>query len=62
MLIKLLTGLALLLVVEGLMPFVNPNGFRRYLAGLLSMPDTTLRLAGLISMVAGVVLLLLISA
>ncbi len=43
------------------MPFVNPNGFRRYMARLTQLPDGALRLAGLVSMVLGLVLLLIVN-
>ncbi len=54
---ELLTAVALLLVVEGVMPFVNPGGVRRALLALSEMNDGTLRLIGLTSIVIGVVLL-----
>ena len=57
----LLTGLALVLVIEGLMPFANPGGFRRYLLTLAQQPDGSLRTAGLISMLIGVGLLYLVN-
>jgi len=53
----LLAALALLMVVEGIIPFLSPSGFRRSLAKLLQMDDRALRLMGLFSMLAGVVLL-----
>jgi len=48
---------ALYLVLEGLMPFANPGGMKRALAQLSQLDDRTLRIAGLLSMVAGAVLL-----
>lgn len=56
----LLTALALLLVIEGILPFLNPAGLRKTLAVMSQMDDRTLRIAGLVSMVAGAVLLTLI--
>ncbi len=53
----LLVALALLLVVEGIMPFLNPSGMRRILVQISQMDDRSLRFAGLTSMVLGVVLL-----
>ena len=48
---------ALYLVLEGLMPFANPNGMKRALAQLSHLDERTLRIAGLVSMIAGAVLL-----
>jgi uncharacterized protein YjeT (DUF2065 family) len=48
---------ALYLVLEGLMPFLNPAGMKRVLATLAVMPDGTLRVVGLVSMLAGCALL-----
>ena len=53
----LLSAVALLMVLEGLLPFANPRGSRRTMAMLAQMPDDKLRLAGLVSMVAGLLLL-----
>jgi uncharacterized protein len=48
---------ALYLVLEGLMPFLNPAGMKRTLLQLAQLEERTLRIAGLVSMVAGAVLL-----
>ena len=48
---------ALYLVLEGLMPFANPNGMKRALAQLSQLDERTLRIAGLVSMIAGAALL-----
>lgn len=53
----LLSAIALLMVIEGLLPFANPRGSRRTMAMLAQMPDEKLRLAGLVSIIAGLVLL-----
>jgi len=57
---ELLSALALVLVIEGLMPFANPAGWRRLLVRVSGMDDRALRLAGLVSMLAGVGLLYLV--
>jgi len=56
----LLTALALVLVIEGITPFMNPSGLRRMLALVAQMDDATLRAVGLTSMVCGVLLLYLV--
>ena len=53
----LLAALALVLVIEGILPFVNPRSMRRMLATVDQLDDRTLRLIGLISMICGVVML-----
>lgn len=50
-------AVALLLIVEGVLPFLNPAGLRRMLLVLAQMTDAQLRFAGLTSMLLGVVLL-----
>jgi hypothetical protein len=51
---------ALYLVLEGLLPFASPGGMKRALAQLSQLDDRVLRVAGLLSMVAGAVLLYLV--
>ena len=53
----LLTAFALYLVLEGIIPFINPAAFKRYMASLVQMEDRALRYVGLGSMGAGLVLL-----
>jgi uncharacterized protein YjeT (DUF2065 family) len=55
----LLAALALFLVLEGIIPFLSPQGMKRALAKLLDIGDRELRIAGLGSMIAGVLLLFL---
>ncbi|HEY9198034.1 MAG TPA: DUF2065 domain-containing protein [Gammaproteobacteria bacterium] len=60
MLDDLLAALALMLVVEGILPFLNPAALRRTLESVGQMDDRSLRIMGLMSMLAGVVLLYLV--
>jgi uncharacterized protein YjeT (DUF2065 family) len=48
---------ALYLVLEGVLPFVNPAAAQRLMAKLADTPPKQLRWGGLISMVAGLALL-----
>jgi uncharacterized protein YjeT (DUF2065 family) len=48
---------ALYLVLEGILPFVNPAAAQRLMAKLASTERAQLRWGGLISMVAGLALL-----
>jgi hypothetical protein len=51
---------ALYLVLEGLMPFLNPGAMKRTLLQLAGLEERTLRMAGFASMVAGALLLYLV--
>lgn len=56
----LLAALALYLVLEGMLPFLSPQGMKRFLASLTGLADRQLRLLGLASMVCGLILLYLV--
>ncbi|QPF74903.1 DUF2065 domain-containing protein [Roseateles sp. DAIF2] len=53
----LLGALALMLVIEGLMPLLNPRGWRQVFARVLAMSDGQIRFIGLASLLAGLALL-----
>ena len=53
----LAAAFALYLVLEGLLPFLNPGGVKRVFASLIQLPDATLRVVGLAGMLAGLLLL-----
>lgn len=55
----LLSALALMLVIEGLLPFVSPGAWRRVFERAIRLTDGQLRFFGLTSMVIGLVLLAL---
>jgi uncharacterized protein YjeT (DUF2065 family) len=54
-------AMALMLVVEGIWPFLSPNGMRRMLLMAAQQENHALRVGGLISMLGGVVLLYLVN-
>lgn len=54
---ELLIGFCLMLVIEGVMPFMYPQRWRRMVQQLSQIDDATLRLFGLLSMLVGVALL-----
>jgi len=56
----LLAALALVLVIEGIWPFLSPDGLRRALLLMAEQNDRSLRGAGLVSMLLGVGLLYLV--
>lgn len=51
---------ALMLVLEGILPFASPHAFRDMLRMVGEMDDRTLRYGGLVSMLAGLALLYLV--
>lgn len=53
-------ALALVLVIEGVLPFINPNGMRNVWQQMVQMDDKSLRIAGLVSMIAGLIVLSLV--
>ena len=56
----LLAALALVLVIEGMIPFLNPGFLRRMLETASQLDDRTLRMTGLASMLGGIVMLYLV--
>ena len=56
----LAAALGLLLVIEGILPFLNPGAVRRTLQQISATDDGVLRAAGAASMLAGVLVLWLV--
>ena len=56
----LLAALALVLVIEGMVPFLNPQSLRRMLETVSQLDDRTLRVTGFISMLCGLLLLYIV--
>lgn len=54
------TAVALVLLIEGLVPFVSPAGWRRMFAQLVQLRDGQIRFFALMSIVAGALMLVLI--
>jgi len=52
----LLGALALMLVFEGLLPLLNPRGWRGVFERVLRMSDGQIRFIGLMSVLAGLLL------
>jgi len=57
----LLTAVALMLVIEGLLPFINPAAWRRMFEQALRMNDGQVRFLAMSSMVVGIVLLIFLT-
>jgi uncharacterized protein YjeT (DUF2065 family) len=56
----LLAALAIVCIIEGIMPFINPAGMKRLLAKLAAMEERELRFAGLIGLLLGLTVLFLV--
>jgi uncharacterized protein len=56
----LLTALALMLVIEGVLPFLMPAVWRQTFRKLTEMSDGQIRFIGLTSMLAGLLLLYIV--
>ena len=56
----LLGALAIVFVLEGVMPFMHPLGTKRLMAKLSSMAERELRLAGFFSILAGLLILFVV--
>jgi uncharacterized protein len=58
----LFAAVALYLVLEGVLPFLNPQAMKRVLTAMATFSDRRLRLWGLASMAGGLLLLFLVRA
>lgn len=53
----LIGALALMLVIEGLLPFLSPGSWRQVFERAIRMTDGQIRFIGLISLAVGLILL-----
>ena len=51
------TAVALMLVFEGIFPFLSPDGWRNKMAQILALHDGQIRFFGLVCVVAGLLML-----
>jgi hypothetical protein len=58
----LLMALALMLIVEGALPFLAPSLWREMFRRIIQMTDGQIRFIGLTSMLLGIAVLLLVAA
>ena len=54
---NLIPALALVLVIEGMLPFLSPRGWRDAMSQAAQLPDNVLRTIGFVSMMAGLIIL-----
>jgi len=57
---ELLSAVALVFILEGILPFVNPDAMKKVFLAALQMDNTTLRFVGISSMLFGVLLLYIV--
>jgi uncharacterized protein len=58
----LLSAVGLVLVIEGLLPFVNPAGAKRTFESIAKLPERELRVGGVVAVGAGLLILFLVRA
>jgi uncharacterized protein len=56
----LFAALAIVCIIEGIMPFINPSAMKRLLARMASVEEREMRIAGLLSMLAGLAILYMV--
>jgi uncharacterized protein len=56
----LFAALAIVCIIEGIMPFINPSAMKRLLARMASVEEREMRIAGLVSMLAGLAILYIV--
>jgi uncharacterized protein len=57
---EILTAVALVLVIEGMLPFVRPGRYKQLVAQIVRLSDNQLRTVGLVSMIVGLLLLFVV--
>jgi uncharacterized protein YjeT (DUF2065 family) len=57
----LAVAFALLFIIEGMIPFVSPNRWRKLVVTVAQQSDSSMRVVGLVSMLFGLGLLYLIN-
>lgn len=57
---EFLTAISLVMVIEGLLPFLSPAGFKKSMRMISEMDNNALRWMGLLSMFGGLALLYIV--
>jgi len=58
----LFVALSLVMVIEGIMPFISPAKYKEFLLNLQNLDDAAVRKMGLIMMIVGVISVCLLKA
>jgi len=56
----LFSALALVMIIEGIIPFISPQGYKKSMQQMLAMPESKLRVVGLSLMLVGAISLFFI--
>lgn len=57
----LIVALCLVLVIEGVLPFLSPGSWRKMVLNVVQLDDRSMRIMGLVSMLIGVGVLCLVN-
>ncbi|MDA1064140.1 MAG: DUF2065 domain-containing protein [Proteobacteria bacterium] len=57
---EIFTAVALLLVIEGMLPFIRPDRYKQLVAQIAQLSDNQLRNFGLVAMIAGLLMLFIV--
>ena len=55
----ILTAVAIILIIEGVVPLVSPQTCKKMMSSIAKLNNTTLRILGLVALILGVVILYL---
>ncbi len=58
---QLAVAIAMVFVIEGIMPFIAPGRWRKLVDSMARLDDRTMRSMGLVSMMLGLVLMYLVN-
>jgi uncharacterized protein len=56
----LFAALAIVCVIEGIMPFINPTGMKRLLSRIAALEDREMRIGGFVLMALGLTILFVV--
>jgi uncharacterized protein YjeT (DUF2065 family) len=56
----LFAALAIVCIIEGITPFINPTGMKRLLLRIASLEDRDMRIAGFVLMALGLTILFVV--
>jgi uncharacterized protein YjeT (DUF2065 family) len=57
---ELFSALALVMIIEGIIPFISPQGYKKSMQQMLAMPESKLRVVGFCLMLVGAISLFFI--
>lgn len=58
--LSLISAIALVLIIEGILPLAAPNLWRETFSRMISFTDGQLRTVGLVSMLSGLLILIMV--